>query len=289
MPSQRHEALLELFRNRPALAAELLRDALGVELPEYTEVRLDSADLTEVQPAAYRADLVVLLYDGRPVLGIIVEVQLRRDRDKPLVWPVYATGLRARIRCPVELLVVCTDDSVARWAAQPIHTGRRSVFEPIVLSPSGVPVVSEPTKAANDPELAVLSAMSHGPQGDIETAVAVAIAAIDACAPLDAQRSMLYVDLVLSSLSEAAKKALESMDPAKYQYQSEFAKRYVSEGRQEGRQEGEAQIVLKLLRLRFGKLSAETVERVNKASESELERYAEHILDAQRLDDVFGD
>ncbi|WP_160174540.1 hypothetical protein [Archangium violaceum] len=26
MPSLRHEALLELFRNRPALAAELLRD-----------------------------------------------------------------------------------------------------------------------------------------------------------------------------------------------------------------------------------------------------------------------
>lgn len=33
MPSQLHEALLLLFRNRPALAPELLREALDVPLP----------------------------------------------------------------------------------------------------------------------------------------------------------------------------------------------------------------------------------------------------------------
>jgi len=36
VPSQLHEALLLLFRNRPGLAPELLRDALHVELPQYT-------------------------------------------------------------------------------------------------------------------------------------------------------------------------------------------------------------------------------------------------------------
>jgi hypothetical protein len=72
-----HEALLLLFRNRPTLALELLRDALHVEwLPAYTEVRIDSAELTDIQPAEYRADLVVLLLNGVPVLGIVVEVQL---------------------------------------------------------------------------------------------------------------------------------------------------------------------------------------------------------------------
>ena len=60
MPSQLHEVLLQLFRNRPGLAPELLRDALHQELPSYTEARIDSADLSEVQPAEYRADLVVL-------------------------------------------------------------------------------------------------------------------------------------------------------------------------------------------------------------------------------------
>jgi len=43
MPSQLHEALLLLFRNRPMLAAELLRDALHVELLAYTDARIESA------------------------------------------------------------------------------------------------------------------------------------------------------------------------------------------------------------------------------------------------------
>ncbi|MBI4514722.1 MAG: hypothetical protein HY699_02770, partial [Deltaproteobacteria bacterium] len=94
MPSQLHEALLLLFRNRPELAPELLRDALHVAPPVYSEARIEPAELTDVQPAEYRADLVVLLYEGTPVLGIVVEVQLRPDADKCYSWPVYAAGLR---------------------------------------------------------------------------------------------------------------------------------------------------------------------------------------------------
>src|SRR5437016_5351376 len=109
MPSHLHEALLLLFRNRPALAPELLRDALHVQLPDYTDVRIDSADLTDIQPAEYRADLVVLLLRDTPVLGIVLEVQLNNDEDKRYVWQVYVANLRARIRCPVSLLVVAAD------------------------------------------------------------------------------------------------------------------------------------------------------------------------------------
>jgi hypothetical protein len=77
-----HESHLMLFRNRPALAAHLIRDALGVPLPEFREARVKSADLTEVQPAEYRADLVIQLWSDRPVYGIIVEVQLSVDERK---------------------------------------------------------------------------------------------------------------------------------------------------------------------------------------------------------------
>ena len=101
MPSFLHEALLMLFRNRPALAPKLLRDALHVELPDYTEARIDSADLTDIQPAEYRADLVLLLLHGSPILGIVLEMQLSNDDDKRYVWPAYVANLRARIRCPV--------------------------------------------------------------------------------------------------------------------------------------------------------------------------------------------
>jgi hypothetical protein len=99
MPSFLHEALVQLFKNRPELAAELLRDVLSLELPVYSEVRVESADLTQLAPTELHADLVVLLVDGKPVLGIVVEVQLQRDDRKKFTWPLYMMALRARLEC----------------------------------------------------------------------------------------------------------------------------------------------------------------------------------------------
>lgn len=42
----------------------------------YTEARIESADFSQLAPTEYHADLVVLLVDDAPVLGIVVEVQL---------------------------------------------------------------------------------------------------------------------------------------------------------------------------------------------------------------------
>lgn len=284
MPSQLHEALLLLFRNRPQLAPELLRDALGIALPPYSEARIEAADLADIQPAAYRADLVILLYEGRPVLGIVVEVQLGADEDKWFSWPVYAAGLRARFRCPVCLLVVTAEEGIARWAARPIELGGGNRFVPLVLGPSGVPEVTDAAAACADPELAVLSAMAHGQDADAAKALRIAVAALAASVGLDAERSTLYFDLVAASLSEAARKALQSMDPAKYEYQSEFARRYVAQGKAEGAVE----LLLRQMKLRFGALGEETVARVQSASAAELDLYGERVLTATSLDAVFG-
>lgn len=155
MPSFQHEVLLQLFRNRPLLAPTLLRDALHQRLPEFTEARLDSAELTDIQPAEYRADLVVLLLHGRAVLGIVVEAQLTRDDAKHYAWPAYVANLRARIKAPVLLLVIAPDQHVARWAATPIEMGSGWRFIPHVLSPTAVPQVIDPLIAQQDPEIAV--------------------------------------------------------------------------------------------------------------------------------------
>jgi hypothetical protein len=201
MPSILHESLLELFRNRPLLAPELLRDALGVELPAFTETRIDSADLTEVQPAEYRADLVVLLLNGEPVLGIVVEVQLSDDGSKHYAWPAYVANLRTRLKCPVYLLVFAADETTARWASRPIELGGGNLFMPLVIGPAGVPWVTSEAQALEDPELAVLSAMAHGKDPDIERAAQVANAAQLASLGLDDARSKLYCDLVQNAVS----------------------------------------------------------------------------------------
>ena len=92
MPSQLHESHLLLFRNQPSLAVELIRGALRGKLPQFREAREVSADLTELQPTEYRADMVIELWTDAPVHGIIVEVQLSIDDRKRFVWPAYAAN-----------------------------------------------------------------------------------------------------------------------------------------------------------------------------------------------------
>ena len=150
MPSMAHEILVDLFKNRPALAAELLAEALGLTLPAYTEARLVSIDLTEIRPAEYRADVVVVLLDGDiPVRVLVVEVQLKIDPRKRFTWPHYTMGARARHGCPVSLLIVAPDPDVATWCAEPIETGIPGfVLRPPVLGREAVPVVTDLADAA---------------------------------------------------------------------------------------------------------------------------------------------
>lgn len=42
MVSIEHEAPVDLFCNRPSLAAEILADVLGIPMPAFTEARLTS-------------------------------------------------------------------------------------------------------------------------------------------------------------------------------------------------------------------------------------------------------
>ena len=60
-------------------------------------------------------------------------------------------------------------------------------------------------------------------------------------------------------------------------------------GIEKGRTEGEAKILQKLLKLRFGPLSATLEARISQASKEEIECWADRILEAASLEDVFRD
>jgi len=60
------------------------------------------------------------------------------------------------------------------------------------------------------------------------------------------------------------------------------------EGEEKGRQAGEATVLLRQLTRRFGPLGDAMTERIRQASPNELEQWADNILDARSLDEVFG-
>lgn len=280
-----HEGLIALFRNRPMLAPELLRDVLHVALPTYTDVRVESAELTSILPTEYRADLVVLLVEGKPVLGIIVEVQLREDPDKLVSWPAYIVNLFARIRCPVELLVVSPSASVAAWASRPIPIGA-SVIRPLVLGPSGVPVIRSVDEASLSPELAVLSAMAHG-HDDVDTAVAIALAASTAAQKLGKDLWLLYFGLIRTGLGEAARKKFQML-PQGQQFFDESQQRSFERGALTGKAAGEASAILRVLGKRGLVISDAQREKILACIDiPTLESWLDKAVTAASTDELF--
>jgi hypothetical protein len=283
MPSMAHEILVDLFKNRPSLAAEILADVLGVSLPAYTEARLASSDLTEIQPAEYRADVVVVLLDRDvPVRVIVVEVQLAVDHRKRFSWPAYVIVARAAHGCPAGLLIVAPDPAVAGWCAEPIEIGVPGfVLRPPVLRRTAVPVVTDPGEAARRPELGVLSALAHGDADQGET---IATAVLPAIRGLDDDKARLYYDLVYNSLNEAARRSLEAKMKG-YEYQSDFAKKYVAQGLTQGRTEGLTEGLTKGLTegLTKGLTQGRVEGRVEGRTEGRVEEAARAILTVLRV------
>ena len=238
MPSTLHEILIELFRTNAQLASDLLCEMFGVVLPKFASIHVEDAQLNEIVPTEYCADLALLFVEEEPIYGAVIEVQLHRDEDKRYSWPVYATAFRSKYRCPVDVLVVTPSGAVAEWAGRPIELskyGNRNRFEVLVLGPDAIPWVGRGEDSAS-PELAVLSALAHGNDpGGLE----VVLTALAATSELDSSHSRLYYDQIVASLNDAVYTELQTMlEQGEYQWQSKLVKQWVREGLEQGREQG---------------------------------------------------
>lgn len=173
------------------------------------------------------------------------------------------------------------------WCAEPIEIGVPGfVLRPPVLRRADIPVVTDPAEAARRPELAVLSAMAHG---QTEQGATIAGAVLPAIQGLDDDRARFYYDLVYNSLNEATRRALEAMMKG-YQYQSDFAKKYVAQGRTEGRTEEAARAVLTVLRARGIDIPDAERERILTQQEpARLERWLERAAVASSIAEVLDE
>ncbi len=76
-------------------------------------------------------------------------------------------------------------------------------------------------------------------------------------------------------------------DEGRQEGRQEGMERGVRQGRVEGRVEGERAVLERLLLRRFRRLSPGAAERLRRASADDLETWADNVLDADTLDDVF--
>jgi hypothetical protein len=136
--------------------------------------------------------------------------------------------------------------------------------------------------ASDSPELAVLSVLAHG-QG--ERPHELAQPALQVAERLDPERAKLYADLIFSALGPATRVALEEMMKSGYQYQSEFAKKYVVEGREEGLHACR-EILATQLERRFGPLPEPLQQRIAEADLERLRDWLARVLTIASLDEL---
>src|ERR1700760_1874710 len=139
-----HEAPLELIRQHPPLAVDLLRAFTGLAVSEEADIRLGPNSLNAIVPAEFTADAVVIVSDpvtSDPQVVIVVEPQGRDDQTKRYAWPAYLASVRSAVKCPTAvLIVVCPDPHEAEKCRQVIAMGHPGWdLWPIVIDPEHAP------------------------------------------------------------------------------------------------------------------------------------------------------
>jgi hypothetical protein len=207
MASLEHEELVELFIRDPNLAIELAKASGLLEIPAYDRIEVRPAEMRDLVPATLMVDALVLLHQEKPVLAMVVEVQLNEDPDKRYSWPFYVAAARFKYKCPACLLVYTTQESIAQWCAKPIDLGQPdSTFRPVVVGRKDVPRVSSLEQAQAFPFLALFSALAHGQEPGSEDLATLAWKGLENFSEDD---KMLWRQVLWMGLGDAAQLALK--------------------------------------------------------------------------------
>ncbi len=291
------------MRGHPRLVADLLRDAAGAALPSFDAVTVTDANLDTLRPTSRQADLVIeLRRHDRVALQIALEVQLRPDPRKWSAWLAYLAAMRPR--GPACVLVLTPSRRVARWAAKPFAIGPgNEQLRVWVLGPDEIPAVVDAAEAWRNPELAMLSALSHG-----NRVPAVLPAAAQALSAVDTGLAELYCALLSNHLRAPVRRALEAhvMDLEKYRdlprprwllrLKAKATAEGVAEGKAEGKAEGFAaaqvevrkQILLRLAERAGLALTPSQLRRVDGCKTVKtLDRWIDRVASANSARELF--
>jgi len=286
------------------LVAALVSEQSRMKLPAYTRVTVASSELGEAVPVSYAADSVLVFSQHeKPVFAIVIEVQRRQEQRKRWTWPQYVTSVSAEHQCPTLLLVICPTRTVATWAR---NLANRNTFAlpwltwtPIVIGPEEVPAIHDPATAIHDPELTMLSIITHG-QTDPTPYADAFIAAILTIDDTDRNRARRYNDLVITSLPAPAAHILEDImktttpsyteritQAAEAEGEARGEARGLAEGEARGLAEGEARSLLTILHTRGFTISADTRERITTCTDpQQLERWIQRAITIEDINQL---
>jgi hypothetical protein len=273
MVTQHHEVPIRLFQNRPELAAELLVKTVGSTLPAYDSALSESEALTNCDPLELNCDNV----------AVITEIQRSEDENKPYSWPMYLTNLRARLRCQVQLLVICTNEVTAKWARQLIKIGPPEfILRPNVIGPDDLLRLSADYDPREAVELLILVAATYDRGPETETIAHDLGRRLNERSEPDRGK---YTGWAFQLLSTSACEILEDQMSMTYQ---EYRESYAGQLELRGERRGQIGALLKVLEARGVQVSDSALARINDVSdEAELDRWFTRAVTVDRVEEIF--
>ncbi|MZE76196.1 hypothetical protein [Streptomyces xinghaiensis] len=289
MVSSSHEAMHRIFQEDPGIFARTF-DRLGIPFTDPVAVSLLPTDLTEIKPLERRLDTLLRVDTAHGDSYLLaVEAQGRKDPDKHGSWAYYLSHLYAKYRLPPVLLVVCQEESTARWAAAPLHIGppqwRTLTIRPLVLGPHNVPLITDPSTAARDIPLATFAAITHGKHPCAATMLKALATALKT---LDAETATIFRELTELGLgkSPGAQIWRDLMAIDLSFFRSETSQKL----REEGRAEGRAEDILMILETRGLPVSGEARERITGCADPDvLRHWLSRAVTAGRTEEIFAE
>jgi hypothetical protein len=277
MPSVRHDAINRFFRERPAFAVEVLRDLLDVRLPVGVSAALEEKTFNTRPSLDFHPDAVITVGPPQdPVHGIVMEIQQRKLSSKRRQLPRYAAALWLMLDCPVTVMLVCPDEKVATYYAEPINTNLHDYsFHPAVLGPGTIPAITDPQQAAAHPDLAALAVMAHGERRE------VAEAFVAGTRQLSREHALQYNEHAHNMSTPAIQNVLEEiMASSTWVVSTPFAREHYGRG--------EADAILKVLAARGLIISDEARKRINACRDLDLlDIWLRRAIDAETTDEIF--
>lgn len=288
MPSSPHEALHKIFQEDTSLFVRALHHALGVSFPIPHSVNVLNIDMTEIAPVERRVDTLLMATTPDGAHAFLVESQTDPNPDKLHAWPYYIAYVHAKYKCPVTLLVICTDAKTAKWARTVIEIGLPDLpsmyVRAIVFGPDNVPVITHPDHAAHDIHMAVLSALVHrldpNPDGILE-------ALVTALDTIDTSAAAFLAEFTEAGLGKTVARKIwrTLMATTAHTYISQTR----AEGIAEGRAEGEARAILRGLEKRGIAIPDSARERITSCADVDtLDTWLIRVGTIATIDDLFA-
>jgi hypothetical protein len=292
MPSLEHEAPLEVIRQQPDVVADLLRRVLPqLPLPARVAGALGSADMSQVAPAQYFADMVVVLSDqqtSKPILAVVIEPQGRDRKTKKVSWPVYLTTAIKANKVPRAILVViCWDAREAALCRRVIPTGHPGFdLYPIVVDPRTFPNWKDA-----GPYLTILAGAAKAIDLGTPSGRDAVLAAIELTGASHADTAALTT-IILGVADAAARRELEAL-MASPKFRSTFVDGLLRQGEEKGREEGAVtsriEDLIKVIQARGLELTMAQLKLITSCADlSQLATWFDQALDAKTTDEIFG-